>query len=325
MITGTVISIYSHHHLVRVDNDDDTFNTYECKLKGTIRLQSKQKKHPCAVGDKVDFTIVDGCIGLITNIHKRHTVLSRSDHLNQRQEQTLAANIDRVLIVTSIASPLINPKLIDRYIIASHKGNIPCSLIINKIDLTEDGIDISEIETRYRNVGIPVFCVSVENQTGIAEVKEHVKDQIVVFSGASGVGKSSIINCLQSEHQQDIKEIHRKTNKGRHSTTRTVMLPLTNNAWVIDTPGIRSFGLWQLSDIDVKRGFSEIYAFSHHCQYRDCYHINEPNCAVKKALEENEIHPERYESYIKLLNEVQRDHKRQDRLPLAPKKTHDNH
>jgi ribosome biogenesis GTPase len=259
--------------------------------------------------------------GLIAHVEPRKSILSRADNLSRRKEQLIAANIDQVLITVSVVEPQIKPSLIDRYIIAAHKGNMDPIVIVNKIDLLEteksenqvlvetERILFEELCTAYASVQIPVIAVSTLTGDGLDDLRAIMKDKASVFSGQSGVGKSSLINAITGLNLET-RDIVEKTRKGAHTTTTAKLLPLEFGGWCIDTPGIKSFGVWDLKKDEIEAYFSEIHAHGRGCRYPDCSHLHESGCAVRLALEKEQISPMRYESYVALIDSVSQEHLR---------------
>lgn len=304
LLRGRIFAINPDGILV---NSEDTL--YTCSIKGSLKQEKLSNKNIIAVGDFVLFEQTELQRGIISFIEERYSILSRADHLSKRKQQLIAVNIDQVLITTSILFPSLKPTLIDRYIIAAKQGNITPILIINKIDLLHSaysGIDqekelFSKIVPLYRSLGIGVHLVNAITGEGIETVKQAMVGKASVFSGQSGTGKSSLINALVGS-QLPIGEILEKTRKGSHTTTSTLLLPLEKGGFCIDTPGIRSFGLWNSDPSDIQKHFSEILEHAKECKFNGCSHRNEPDCAVKRAVENERISHLRYHSYCCLID-----------------------
>jgi ribosome biogenesis GTPase len=246
--------------------------------------------------------------------------LSRADNLSRRKEQVIAANIDQVLITVSVVDPPIKPPLVDRYIIAARKGGMEPVIVLNKIDLlkseTKDPILVAveneiyeEFLVAYAQADIPIVSVSVETGEGLERLREVMKGKASVFSGQSGVGKSSLINAITGLDLR-VGETVEKTKKGSHTTTTAQLVPLEFGGWCIDTPGIKSFGVWDLKKEEIEKYFSEIHAIGLKCKFLDCTHTHEAQCAVIEALEQEEIPPMRYESYQALIDSLSEKHVR---------------
>lgn len=290
-----------------------------CSLRGALKQDKTKMKNLIAIGDFVRF-VKDETRGSIVQIEERKSLLSRADNLSRQKEQLIAVNVDQVLITTSVVSPLLKPPLVDRYIIAALKGNMQPVIIVNKIDLFDNpppGIDPSIVEEQkalyeefvkiYEDLSIPVIAVSATDNRGIDALKDVMKNKSSVFSGQSGVGKSSLINRAYAT-DFEIGKIVEKTQKGSHTTTTSQLIPLENEGFCIDTPGIKSFGLFALEKEEVVSYFSEILQEGTSCKFPDCSHLQEPECAVQKAVEEGKISPLRFGSYSALMKNLSEEH-----------------
>jgi ribosome biogenesis GTPase / thiamine phosphate phosphatase len=314
-LEGRVVSIVPEGIIVDYDKHFIT-----CALRGILKKDKSRFKNLVTVGDKVLFQLKGENEASIVHVLPRYSTLSRADNLSRRKEQLIAANIDQVLITLSVVSPPLKLGLADRYIIAARKGGMEPVVVINKIDLL-DTTDVDnpliakekeifdDIVKAYKDAGISVIPMSMVTGEGLDLLKEVMKNKASVFSGQSGVGKTSLINTITGLNLLT-RDVVGKTQKGAHTTTTTKLLPLEFGGWCIDTPGIKSFGLWDLSKDEVEHYFSEIYEIGRSCRYPDCAHIHEAECAVQKAVEENKISFLRYNSYLSLLESVSKDHVR---------------
>ncbi len=298
---GRVLSIHGQEILVSYADKE-----YICTLRGVLKKERHKNKNLIAVGDFVDFLEKNEQEGVIENIKKRYSILSREEKLRQKQH-IIAANIDQVLITSSVIEPSLKPHLIDRYIIASIKGNMHPIIVINKIDLLKkdkkENKKYKEFVKLYKKLGFIVVSVSSKTKKGLRVLFSKMKKKTSVFSGQSGVGKSSIINTI---FKTNLKTgvVTKKTAKGAHITTKAKLIPLKEGGFCIDTPGIKGFGIWDLNIDDVIQYFSEIQDISKNCKYPNCTHINEPECAVLKALKENKISSLRFDSYSSLIEDI---------------------
>lgn len=303
---------------ILVDSEDVLF---QCTLKGALKKENSRIKNLVAVGDFVHFEPKGEKEGTIAYVEERRSILSRADSLQRRKEQLIAVNIDAVLITTSVLLPQLKPPLVDRYIIAAQKGNMQPLIVINKIDLLKNPppttlpADLEkeralyeEFLKTYRALGIPLFPVSCTTGEGMEALKQALAGKASVFSGQSGVGKSSLINALIGTSLA-VGEIVAKTSKGAHTTSTTNLIPLVQGGFCIDTPGIKSFGLWDLSKQDLQLYFSEINERAPFCKFLDCAHMQEPDCAVKKAVESGEISSLRFASYCALMTNLGEKHR----------------
>lgn len=314
LLRGRVISIIGQ--VVNVLYEKALFR---CVLRGVLKKDKNQQKNIVAVGDYVLFEESNPQEGVIEYVEPRTTVLSRADNLSRRKEQLIASNIDQVLITVSVMLPPLKTSIIDRYIIATRKGGMEPVIVINKIDILDDPEFPEEMRTQQRELledcleiypkaNIPIVCVSASTGKGLDELRHILQNKSSVFSGQSGVGKSSLINSL-TDYDLRVGGIVEKTLKGSHTTTKAELMPLAFGGWCIDTPGIKSFGLWQLKREDIEHYFPEISELSCACKYQDCRHLHEVGCKVLPALERGEISFSRFESYQVLIDSLSAEHR----------------
>jgi ribosome biogenesis GTPase / thiamine phosphate phosphatase len=315
LLRGRVLTIASQGIIVDYEG-----KTVTCTLRGLLKKEKSQAKNLVTVGDFVLFEKTSEEEGFIAHVEPRHSILSRADNLSHRKEQLIAANIDQVLVTVSVVSPSLKPSLVDRYIIATKKGGMEPIVIVNKIDLLDDpSVEKSLRENQkqlyldfikaYQGAGIPVIAVSAVTSMGLDALKDAMQGKASVFSGQSGVGKSSLINVL-SGYQLRVGKVVDRTKKGSHTTTTTQLLSLDFGGWCIDTPGIRSFGIWDLKKEEVEKYFEEIHRCGRQCRFPNCSHSHEDGCAVLDAIEQGKISPIRYDSYISLIESISRQHLR---------------
>jgi len=306
LLRGRVLALAPQE--IRVESEG---KIYLCSLKGLLKKEKTQHKNLVVVGDFVLFEPGSENAGVIAHVEPRRTKLSRADNLSRRKEQLLAANIDLVLITGSVVLPPLKAPLIDRYIIAAKSGGMQPVVVINKIDLLNDAPEekalFEELKQAYAQANIPFIAISAETGEGLDALKAVMRDKASVFSGQSGVGKTSLINAMTGMDLR-IGDTVEKTRKGSHTTTTTQLIPLEFGGFCIDTPGIKSFGVWELKLEDIESYFSEIQEVGKKCKFQDCAHLNEENCAVLKAVEKGKISAVRFLSYQALRASVQEHH-----------------
>lgn len=314
--SGRVIAIGGEGIWVNVEGTE-----WICSLKGLIKKEKMQAKNLIAVGDLVKLLPSSEKEGSIVYINERYSFLSRTD-VSGKQEQLIAVNIDQVLITSSVVQPPLKPALIDRYLIATEKGNMHPVILINKIDLLDTASDkeksfYADFLFAYERLGYPILSISAEKGIGIEPLRALMQNKASAFSGQSGVGKSSLLNAAFS-FDLATGGLTQKTSKGAHTTSSAELLVLPQGGFCIDTPGIRSFGVWKLQKEDLVHHFREFEAFAPHCRYPDCTHLTEPSCAVQKALVEKKIAAIRFESYRSLFEELEGlDHRTKRKLETS--------
>lgn len=254
-----------------------------------------------AIGDRVRY---DPVRHQVREILPRRTVLSRPDPANHRVERVIAANVDLVVVVATLRSPDFRPGLVDRFLIAIERGEAHAALCINKCDLAVSEADYAPLEEFWR-AGIPVVTCSASSGAGLDSLRTLLAGNVCVFAGHSGVGKSSLLNALKPGLGLLAKPVSAGNNKGRHTTTTSSLYDLGDGARVIDTPGIREFGLWNMSADEVRFYFHEFDRWAGRCKFRDCSHSHEPQCAVRDAAERGDLPADRYRRYCRLLEDGQ--------------------
>lgn len=276
----------------------------ECTIRGKFRLQGKDTTNPVAVGDWVDFRKNEDGSGIITHIYERQSKLSRrAAGRRARIEHVIVANVDMAWCVQSVATPRFNAGFVDRFLVMAEIEELSAGIIINKADLLDDELapEIEFWKDLYEDIGYPVYVVSAETHEGLEDFKLALKDQIHVFSGPSGVGKSSLLNEIEPTLSIRTGEVSERTTKGKHTTTNAALHPLSFGGYIADTPGLREFGIWDLEPEDLCSFFIEMRPFLNDCQYHNCTHDHEPKCAVRQAAEKGEMSLERYYSYLNIL------------------------
>jgi ribosome biogenesis GTPase len=278
---------------------------FDCRIKGKFRMKGITTTNPLAVGDVVDFEMEPEMgTGVITHLHPRKNYIIRKSINLSKQSQIIAANLDQALLVVTLASPRTSLGFIDRFLVTAEAYDIPAKLIFNKLDLfSGEGLEIlADYEAIYENIGYPCYEVSALTGTNINQVQELLKDKVTLFSGHSGVGKSSLINVLLPQLELRTGEVSEWSDKGMHTTTFAEMFELPQGGYIIDTPGIRELGVIDIEKHELGRYFPEIRALMADCRFKNCRHINEPGCAVLQAVENGDIELSRYESYLSIYN-----------------------
>ncbi|MFA5646734.1 MAG: ribosome small subunit-dependent GTPase A [Bacteroidales bacterium] len=285
---------------------DEKGQIYNCKIRGKLRLKSSRTTNPVTVGDEVVFDVEeDGVTGNIVGVEPRKNYIIRRSTNLSREAHIIAANIDQALLVITIDFPETNPVFIDRYLATSEAYQIPAILLFNKIDLYTS-VELQQKLNHYLSIYKPLYpCYTVSAKTGegISQIQELIGGKVSLFSGNSGVGKSTLINLVEPSLKLRTAEISHHHHKGKHTTTFSEMFPLDNGGYIIDTPGIKGFGLVDMDKREIFHFFPEIFEVSSKCQYQNCTHEHEPGCAVKEAVDNNTINPSRYYSYLSILDD----------------------
>jgi ribosome biogenesis GTPase / thiamine phosphate phosphatase len=287
-----------------VKTDEKVVN---CKIKGKIRTHDIKSTNPVAVGDWVDIENVDDQTGIIAHIHERKNYLIRKASNLSKESHVIASNVDQAILVVTLAFPETSLEFIDRFLASSQAYRIPVTIILNKIDLYEISLKelISELHEIYEPIGYQVIETSATIGTNLDKLKELLQNKVSVVAGNSGVGKSTLINSVFPGLQLKTGNISDYHMKGKHTTTYAEMIELPEGGFIIDTPGIKGFGMVYMDKEEIYHFFPEIFNYASSCQYYNCLHIEEPNCAVKKAVEEGHIFSSRYFSYQSIVNDDQ--------------------
>ncbi len=281
---------------------DDDGNIHECVLKGIFRVSGARTTNPVAVGDNVTFDESESLITVL--LPRRNYIIRKASNLS-RESQIIAANIDQAFLMISIKMPSTPVEFIDRFLATAEAYRIPASIVINKADLygTEEIATALKISEVYRKIGYPVFIISVTEDENIDQIAEAMKDKTTLVSGNSGVGKSTMLNRLNPALSLRTGSISDYHEQGRHVTTFPEMHPLPGGGYVIDTPGIRGFGVIDFDRYEIYHFFPEIFRIAAGCRFYNCLHMNEPGCAVRDAVAGNIIEPWRYKSYASMMLE----------------------
>jgi ribosome biogenesis GTPase len=297
---GTVIRSTGSWYLVRLDDAQ----MLECRLRGQYRLKDQRNTNPVAVGDKVMVDIQGDGNGLIMEVGERHNHIIRKATRLSKASHIIAANLDQALLIATINQPRTTAGFIDRFLVTAEAYHIPAVLVFNKLDLySEKEMAILEHMTGvYEQAGYPVVQVSAVTGHQIALFVELMKDKISLLTGHSGVGKSALLNAADPQLKIKTGTISKFSNKGKHTTTFAEMHELGFGGWIVDTPGIKEFGLYDFERETLAQRFPEMRKLMHACRFTNCTHVHEPDCAVKNALENNIIPASRYRSYLNMLN-----------------------
>ena len=281
-------------------------DTYECRIKGKFRLKGIKSTNPIAVGDYVDFELEtdnNQVSGVIHNIHDRSNYIVRKSVNLSKQTHIIAANIDQVFLMITINNPPTLTSFIDRFLVTANAYHIKTVLLFNKID-TYDEETLNEVKFLahiYRKIGYECIGVSAKSGKNVDKVKALMLHKVSMFSGHSGVGKSTLVNAIEPTLNIKTKEISTQHMQGQHTTTFAEMFDLSFDAKIIDTPGIKGFGVVDMDKDEIGDYFPEIFKLKQDCKFNNCLHLHEPNCAVKKALDNDEIAFSRYRSYLQII------------------------
>lgn len=278
-----------------------------CRIKGKFRLGKLKLTNPIAVGDRVGIEPEEGLkTGMIAKLHPRENYVLRQSTRRKHYMHLLAANIDQAFIIVTIRFPALKPGFIDRFLLTTESHNIPTYIIVNKSDLyVENDLEIyGGLKALYQEIGYETLLVSAETGEGLETLKEILKDKTTLISGHSGVGKSSLVNQIDTSLDLQTQEVSDYSGKGMHTTTFAQMYALEEGGHIIDTPGIKEMGFINMEPMDVAHNFREFFKYSEHCKYSNCLHVNEPHCAVKTAVEEGNISILRYQSYLSIFEEI---------------------
>jgi len=284
-------------------NDDGT--TIDCKIKGNFRLRGIRSTNPVAVGDHVEYHPNQEGTAFITEIKDRKNYIIRKSQNLSKQSHILAANVDQAMLLVTINHPKTSTTFIDRFLASAEAYRVDVILLFNKIDLydTEETEYLDMMINLYETVGYKCLKISAEENVGIDDVVGLLKDKVTLFSGHSGVGKSTLINKILPDANLRTAEISEAHDSGMHTTTFSEMLQLPGGGFIIDTPGIKGFGTFDIERAELTSYFKDIFKFSKECRFSDCTHTHEPGCAVLKAVEDHYIAYSRYQSYLGMLED----------------------
>lgn len=281
---------------------------YDCKIKGKFRIKGIKSTNPIAVGDRVSFQLIvseEKTIGWIENIHPRDNYIVRKSVNLSKQTHIIAANIDQAFLLITLNNPPTFYPFIDRFIITAQAYKIPVVLLFNKMDIYDatQHAQVEEMIRVYQNIGIECHRLSCLNAQDVVSVSKLMHQKVSMFSGHSGVGKSTLLNAIDPNLNLKTNSVSEQHNQGQHTTTYAQMFDLKNEAKIIDTPGIKGFGVVDIAIEELGDYFVEFFALKSECKFNNCIHVDEPHCAIKSAVEEGEIAYSRYQSYLQLLEE----------------------
>jgi len=280
---------------------------YECRIKGKFRLKGIKSTNPIAVGDKVHFTLEtknNTETGIIDKIFDRKNYIIRKSVNLSKQTHIIASNIDQVFLLITVDNPPTFPSFIDRFLVTAEAYSIPCVLAFNKIDTyteIERRAEVMYLRDIYENIGYECIEISAKENQNIEAIKNRMKGTVSMFAGHSGVGKSTLVNAIAPELNLKTKEISDQHKQGQHTTTFAEMFDLEFGAKIIDTPGIKGFGIVDMEKEEIDNYFPEFFALKSECKFNNCIHIEEPKCAVKDAVDEGEIAWSRYKTYLQII------------------------
>lgn len=280
----------------------------QCKIKGKLRTLDLKSTNPVSVGDWVDIELIEDSndVGVIVNIHERKNYIIRKSSNLSKQTQIIAANVDQALLIITLINPITSREFIDRFMAAAEAYRIPVILVINKTDLYDESLilTLQDINETYAKIGYKVIETSVIENKNLDIFRSLLDNKISVLSGNSGVGKSSLINTIFPNINLKVGKISDYHLKGKHTTTFAEMVELPFGGYIIDTPGLKGFGLANIQKEEVYHFFPEIFRKAQTCQYNNCLHLDEPKCSVKDAVLTGEISESRYLSYLSIVDDV---------------------
>jgi len=300
-MTGLVVKNTGSWYQVKTD----TGLLFDCKIKGHFRMQEIRSTNPIAVGDLVDFEKNQDGSAMIHSIHDRKNYIVRRSSNLSKQSHILATNLDLVALIVTINYPETSTVFIDRFLATAEAYRVPACIVYNKTDLYNDQeiIYLEGVLQLYNSLNYPVFKISAKKGENVQALIEFLNGKTTLFSGNSGVGKSTLINVIAPQSLAKTAEISSYHNKGMHTTTFSEMFELNNGGHIIDTPGIKGFGTFDMEETEISHYFKEIFETSKSCKFSNCTHVHEPECAVRLAVDNHFISKSRYQSYISILND----------------------
>jgi ribosome biogenesis GTPase len=298
---GLIVKNTGSSYLVKTTDD----RYVEAKLKGNFRLKDIQSTNPVSVGDWVAIEENPEGAAFIYEIEDRKNYIVRRSSNLSKQSHIIASNLDQAFLIATVNYPITTPTFIDRFLATTEAYRIPVSIFFNKTDRygEADKEYLDALINLYETIGYPCYKISAKKEEDLSFIPTLLKDKVTLFSGHSGVGKSTLINRLIPGSRQKTQEISKYHNKGVHTTTFSEMIALPEGGYIIDTPGIKGFGVFDMEGVEISHYFPEIFQFSHQCKYNNCTHRREPDCAVIRALNEHYISESRYRSYLNILED----------------------
>jgi len=295
---GTVVRAYGKLFIVKYRGE-----SIPCEIRGKVK-HAADAVSPVAVGDEVAVTINKDGSGAIEKVFERHTMFFRPAKGANIKKQVIAANIDQLAAVVSVKHPALKPGLIDRFLIAAELGRLSPLVIVNKIDLGETA-ELDDIKSAYEQINVPIFVVSALTGEGLDKLGNVLVDHKTIFAGHSGVGKTTILNRLIPGLDLKVGKVSDYSKKGRHTTSMVELFELPHGGYVVDSPGLKVLGLWEIEKNQLVEYFPEMHKYLDLCRFTECSHTHEPDCAVKEAVIRGDISKFRYQSYLTIRNSLE--------------------
>jgi len=310
---GIVIRSTGNLHQVRLPEGE----IIECRIKGKLRIKGLRTTNPVAVGDSVQLHIDKDKTevpGVITQINERKNCITRKSVNLSKHAHIIAANIDHAYLIATLAQPQTSTVFIDRFLVTAEASNLPVTIIFNKADIYDDvqTLQVEDLKWLYQSIGYECIVMSALNPDDINKLNQRLQNQVSLFSGHSGVGKSTLINAIEPGLDLKIGAISEQYGEGKHTTTFAEMFPLDIGGYIIDTPGIRGFGIVDIDMNVLSNYFPEMFALQSQCKFNNCQHFKEPQCAVRQALEQGQIAQSRYDSYESIFHADEEDQYRRN-------------
>ncbi len=301
ILSGIVMRSTGNLHQIRSDSGD----SIECRIKGKLRMQGMRTTNPVAVGDRVYFELDEKTQkGVITAVEERQNCIVRKSVNLSKHAHIIAANIDRAFLVVTLAKPQTSTMFIDRFLVTAEAYRIPVTIIFNKNDIynTDEQVQLEYLMQTYTKIGYDCLSISTLQANDVDKIRDQLRNKVSLFSGHSGVGKSTLINAIDPSLDLKVGEISQQYGEGKHTTTFAEMFTLKDQAesYIVDTPGIRGFGIVDIDKEVIASYFPEMFALHQKCKFSNCQHINEPQCAIQTAVENGEIATFRYENYLSI-------------------------